>query len=99
MFQRTLLAFAAVLGLSQVAHAQTAVGPAARSAHRLLSPAPAPSSRPARTFRARSTPAPAGTTFCLAAGTYTNQYVEPKADDTFIGAVGTILDGRQQDGP
>lgn len=36
---------------------------------------------------------PAGTTFCLAAGTHSSQHIVPKSGDKFIGAVGTILDG------
>jgi hypothetical protein len=34
-----------------------------------------------------------GTTFCLGAGTFSGQSVTPKSGDTFIGVVGTILDG------
>ena len=37
---------------------------------------------------------PSGTTFCLAAGTYAQQTISPKARDTFVGVVGTILDGQ-----
>ena len=39
------------------------------------------------------TAAPEGTTFCLAAGTYSKQTVKPKAGDKFIGAFGAIIDG------
>ena len=37
---------------------------------------------------------PAGTTFCLAAGTYAQQSVVPKNNNQFIGAYGAVLDGR-----
>jgi hypothetical protein len=37
---------------------------------------------------------PAGTTFCLAAGTYTQQSVVPKNNDEFIGGYGAVLDGQ-----
>jgi len=39
---------------------------------------------------------PAGTTFCLAAGTFTQQTISPKDGNTFIGDAGTILDGQNQ---
>ena len=34
-----------------------------------------------------------GTTFCLKAGTYTNQFIVPKTGNKFIGAKGAILQG------
>lgn len=37
--------------------------------------------------------APGGTTFCLAAGTYSKQHITPKSGDKFIGQIGTVLDG------
>jgi Right handed beta helix region len=37
---------------------------------------------------------PAGTTYCLAAGTWNNVRFVPKAGDKYIGKVGTILDGK-----
>jgi hypothetical protein len=37
--------------------------------------------------------APAGTTFCFTAGTYTNITITPRTGDTFIGVQGAILDG------
>src|SRR6266545_4251053 len=37
---------------------------------------------------------PAGTTFCLAAGTYVQQSVVPQNNDQFIGAYGAVLDGQ-----
>jgi hypothetical protein len=37
---------------------------------------------------------PAGTTFCLAAGTYKQQSVVPKNNDQFIAAYGAVLDGQ-----
>jgi len=94
MFQRTRLAFAAVLCLGQVAQAQTEkpgprgpVGPQASIACKGVTIATGAD------IQAAVKANPAGTTFCLAAGTYTNQHVRPKAGDKFIGAVGTILDG------
>lgn len=36
---------------------------------------------------------PAGTTYCLAAGTYTSQSVTPKNGDKYIGALGATMDG------
>lgn len=36
---------------------------------------------------------PAGTTFCLAAGTYAGQSLTPKDGDRFIGLSGAVLDG------
>ncbi len=36
---------------------------------------------------------PAGTTFCLAAGTYRRQHVRPKHGNSFIGEPGAVLDG------
>jgi hypothetical protein len=37
---------------------------------------------------------PAGTTFCLAAGSYAQQSVVPKNNNQFIGAYGAVLDGQ-----
>jgi len=37
---------------------------------------------------------PPGTIFCLAPGTYAQQSIQPKDGDTFIGSVGTVLDGQ-----
>ena len=93
MFQRTLLAFAAVLGLSQVAHAQTAVGPRGPVGPQASVTCTGTPLAPGANIQSAVNSKPAGTTFCLAAGTYTNQHIVPKAGDKFIGAVGTILDG------
>lgn len=81
-----------MLGLSQVAHAQTAVGPrgpVGPQASVTCTPL-----APGANIQSAVNSKPAGTTFCLAAGAYTKQHVVPKAGDKFIGAVGTILDGQ-----
>jgi len=38
---------------------------------------------------------PAGTTFCLAAGSYAQQSVVPKNNDQFIGGYSAVLDGEK----
>jgi hypothetical protein len=94
MFQRALLPFAAVLGLSQVAHAQTAVGPRGPVGPQASVTCTGTQLTPGANIQSAVNSKPGGTTFCLAAGAYTKQHVVPKAGDKFIGAVGTILDGQ-----
>ena len=93
MFQRTLLSLAAVLGFSQIAHAQTAVGPRGPVGPQASVTCVGTQLAPGANIQSVVNSKPAGTTFCLAAGTYSNQHITPKAGDQFIGAVGAILDG------
>ena len=93
MFQRTLLALAAVLGFSQIAHSQTAVGPRGPVGPQASVTCVGTQLAPGANIQSAVDSKPAGTPFCLAAGTYSNQHITPKAGDQFIGAVGAILDG------
>ena len=93
MFQRILLSLATVLGFSQIAHAQTAVGPRGPVGPQASVTCVGTQLAPGANIQRAVDGKPAGTTFCLAAGTYSNQHISPKAGDQFIGAVGAILDG------
>ena len=93
MFQRTLLSLAAVLGFIQIAHTQTAVGPRGPVGPQASVTCVGTQLAPGANIQSAVDSKPAGTPFCLAAGTYSNQHITPKAGDQFIGAVGVILDG------
>lgn len=96
MLKRLLLAFAMVLGLGQVAQAQTAVGPTAPVGPQATVTCPVGSAAlaPGANIQSAVTAHPNGTAFCLAPGTYAKQYVKPKAGNSFVGQVGAILDGQ-----
>jgi len=93
MFQRTLFTLAMVLGFSQATQAQTAVGPRGPVGPQASVTCTGIPLAAGANIQNAVNSKPAGTTFCLAAGTYTNQRVTPKSGDSFMGAVGTILDG------
>ena len=92
--KRLVLAFAVLLGLGQAVQAQTAVGPRAPVGPQASVTCKGTPLVPGANIQSAVNAASAGTTFCLAAGTYAKQSVTPKAGDKFIGAVGAILDGQ-----
>ena len=92
--KRLLLAFAILLGLSQVAQAETAVGPRGSVGPQASVPCKGIPLAPGANIQSAVDSNPESTTFCLEAGTYAKQYVVPKFGNKFIGAVGAILDGQ-----
>jgi hypothetical protein len=56
-------------------------------------PASAVSMTPGDTLQAIVDAHPAGTVYCMAAGTYRNQTIVPKSGDVYIGQPGAIMDG------
>jgi hypothetical protein len=84
MFQRTLFALAMVLGFSQATQAQTAVGPRGPVGPQASVTCTGIPLAAGANIQNAVNSKPAGTTFCLAAGTYTNQRVTPKSGDSFM---------------